>query len=116
MSSWALKLSRASGLHIILTSSSNDKLARMTELLGEPKISTVNYATIADWDQEVLKLTDGKGFDLVVENGGTSTLIRSMRCTRRGGTINQVGYLGKQNTEELKDFIPTLIDRRITLR
>ena len=88
----------------------------MRKQFSTPPLLTVNYATNPQWHEEVLKLTDGTGVDLVVEIGGTQTLVKSMKCTRRGGTISQVGYLSKQNLDDLAEFIPLLIDRRIILR
>ncbi len=88
----------------------------MRKQFSNPPLLTVNYATNPQWHEEVLKLTDGTGVDLVVEIGGTQTLVKSMKCTRRGGTISQVGYLSKQNLDDLAEFIPLLIDRRIILR
>lgn len=111
-----MKLARASGLKVILTSSSDEKLAKVAKLFGSPEIQTVNYAKIPEWDKAVLKLTDDIGVDLVVENGGASSLVKSMNCTRRGGIVSQVGYLGKQNPQDLKDLVSTIIDRRIILR
>ncbi|KIW51614.1 hypothetical protein PV05_10318 [Exophiala xenobiotica] len=112
----ALKLARTAGLKVILSSSSDAKLERMRKQFSNPPLLTVNYATNPQWHEEVLKLTDGTGVDLVVEIGGTQTLVKSMKCTRRGGTISQVGYLSKQNLDDLAEFIPLLIDRRIILR
>ncbi|CAG9978594.1 unnamed protein product [Clonostachys byssicola] len=105
VSTFALKLARASGLKIILTSSSEEKLSTIKAQLGKPDILTVNYKTIPDWQNEVLRLTNGVGVDLVVENGGSSSLVQSMQCTRRGGTVSQVGYLGGPKAEELKEGI-----------
>jgi len=116
VSSWALKLARASGLKVILTSSSDDKLLKMKKLFGAPEILTINYSKSPEWHEEVLKLTDGVGVDLVVENGGSSSLVRSLKCTRRGGIVSQVGYLGKQKPEDLQDLVSTIIDRRVILR
>jgi NADPH:quinone reductase-like Zn-dependent oxidoreductase len=62
-----------------------------------------------------MKLTGGIGVDIVVENGGTSSLVKSLKCTRRGGMVSQVGYLSRQNPNDLRDLIPTIIDRRINL-
>lgn len=39
-----------------------------------------------------------------------------MECTRRGGIISQVGYLGGPKTEHLKEFVSTIIDRRLNVR
>lgn len=113
---FALKLARAAGLKIILTSSSDAKLRDVKKRFPEPTIETVNYGTTPDWHEEVLRLTNGVGVDLVVEVGGASSLLKSMRCTRRGGTVSQVGYLSKQAFDDAPELLPTLIDRRIILR
>lgn len=113
---YALKLARAAGLKVILSSSSDDKLQTMKEQFSNPPLLTVNYATNSSWHEDVLKLTDGVGVDLVIEIGGTQSLVKSMKCTRRGGIISQVGYLSKQDLNQLAEFLPLLIDRRIILR
>lgn len=112
---FALKLARAAGLRVILSSSSDDKLQMMKDKYASPPLLTVNYKN-PTWDEEVLKLTRGVGVDIVVENGGTGSLVKSLRCTRRGGIVSQVGYLGKQNPSDLAELIPTIIDRRVILR
>jgi threonine dehydrogenase-like Zn-dependent dehydrogenase len=88
----------------------------MKQLFGAPEILTINYSTTPQWDEKVLELTDGIGVDLVVENGGSSSLVKSLKCTRRGGIVSQVGYLGKQKSEDLQDLVSTIIDRRVILR
>jgi len=113
---FALKLARATGLKVVLSSSSDAKLKDMRERFSSPPLLTVNYATNPDWHEDVLKLTEGAGVDLVIENGGTSSLVKSLKCTRRGGTISQVGYLGKQDLNALAELLPLLIDRRVNLR
>lgn len=116
VSMFALKLARAAGLKVILSSSSDDKLKDMKERFSSPPLLTVNYAKNPAWHEEVLKYTNGAGVDLVIEVGGTQSLVKSMKCTRRGGIISQVGYLSKQNVNELEEFLPLLIDRRVILR
>lgn len=113
---FALKLARAAGLKVILTSSSDEKLKSMREKFPSPPLLTVNYGTNPAWHEEVLKLTDGAGVDLVIEVGGTQSLVKSLKCTRRGGVISQVGYLSKQDVNELSELLPLLIDRRVNLR
>lgn len=113
---FALKLARAAGLKVILTSSSDDKLKDMKERFPNPPLLTVNYSKSPEWYRNVLDYTDGVGVDLVIENGGAQSLVKSMKCTRRGGIISQVGYLGKQDASQLAEFLPLLIDRRIVLR
>ncbi|KAI1204692.1 uncharacterized protein F4807DRAFT_446363 [Annulohypoxylon truncatum] len=116
VSSFALKLARAAGLRVIITSSSDDKLEKMKKKFPNPPLLTINYTKKQAWHEEVLELTGGTGVDIVVENGGTSSLINSIKCTRRGGTISQVGYLGKQDPSDLADLVPLIIDRRVVLR
>lgn len=116
VATFALKLARASGLRIILTSSSDEKLSTVKKQFGKPDIETINYKTNPEWHEEVLKLTGGIGVDLVVENGGSSSLVKSMLCTRRGGIVSQVGYLGGPKPEHLKEFVSTIIDRRLNIR
>lgn len=113
---FALKLARSMGLKVILSSSSDKKLKTVCDQFPYPSILTVNYATNADWHEDVLKHTGGIGVDLVLENGGPGTLLKSMKCTRRGGIVSQVGYLDRQKFDDALEIIPTLIDRRILLR
>lgn len=112
---FAIKLSRAAGARVILSSSSDEKLAAMQKRYANPPILTVNYRK-PDWHEEVMRLTKSVGVDIVLENGGTSSLVQSVKCTRRGGIVSQVGYLGKQDPSQLGELIPTLIDRRVNLR
>ncbi|KAL4933392.1 zinc-dependent alcohol dehydrogenase family protein [Aspergillus undulatus] len=116
VSSFALKLARASALRVILTSSSDQKLSSIKTQLGHPPIQTINYRTHPNWHTKVLSLTNGVGVDLVVENGGSSSLVQSMLCTRRGGIVSVVGYLGGPKAEHLKEFVSTIIDRRLNVR
>lgn len=81
----------------------------------DPPIYTVDY-TKPNWHKAVMRLTSGFGVDFVVETGGVCTLVNSMKCTRRGGVVSQVGYRGKQDPIFLQDLITTVIDRMITLR
>ena len=74
----------------IVTSSSDDKLAR---ILGLGAGETINYTTEPDWEKAVLDLTAGRGVDRVVEVGGPGTLQKSIAATRVGGTIALIGVL-----------------------
>lgn len=116
VSMFALKLALALGPKVVLSSSSDDKLEKTKQQFSSPPILTVNYRTNPNWHEEVLKLIDGVGVDLVLENGGTSSIVKSMKCTRRGGIVSQVGHLGEQNPQVLADLVSTIIDRRLMLR
>jgi NADPH:quinone reductase-like Zn-dependent oxidoreductase len=90
VSVFALQLAKAAGLRPIVTSSSDDKLARARELGAA---ETINYRKTPDWDAEARKLTSGRGVDHVVEVGGSGTLARSLKCVRPGGAVSVIGVL-----------------------
>lgn len=89
----ALVLAKAAGCTTIVTSSSDDKLARARRDYGADH--TVNYATHAAWSAEVLRLTGGRGADHVVENGGTGTVAQSLAAAAYGGVVSVVGFLSR---------------------
>src|SRR3981081_736714 len=88
VSIWALQLAKAAGLRTFITSSSDEKLKRARSLGAD---ETINYRTVPQWHQQVLRLTSGRGVDLVVEVGGHGTLNRSVAATRTRGTVAVVG-------------------------
>ena len=55
--------------------------------------AVIDYRAMPDWDQEVMKLTGGRGVDITVEVGGAGTLPRSLMATRIGGRIAVIGLL-----------------------
>ncbi|OQN99816.1 hypothetical protein B0A48_14586 [Cryoendolithus antarcticus] len=116
VSMMALKLALAAGWKVIITSSSDSKLAVVRALGPEGRVQGINYRSEPAWEERVLELTGGRGVDLVVENGGMESLVQSLKAVRKGGTISQVGYLGKQDTAALAGFVSLLIDKTATLR
>ena len=86
-----LMLAKAAGAITIITSSSDDKLKMAKEKYGVDH--TINYKKTPDWDQEALKITDGRGVDYIIENGGSGTIAKSIGCIARGGIISVVGFL-----------------------
>jgi NADPH:quinone reductase-like Zn-dependent oxidoreductase len=90
VSLFALQIARMHGARVIVTSSSDDKLARARALGAD---ETINYRTTPNWDDEVLKLTANRGVDHVVEVGGSGTLPRSLRSARPSGHVYIIGVL-----------------------
>jgi NADPH:quinone reductase-like Zn-dependent oxidoreductase len=68
----------------------------------------VNYAQTPDWEQEVVKITDGRGVDHVVETGGAGTLMKSIAATRMGGLITLLGIL-TPNQSIPAEFTPSVL-------
>jgi NADPH:quinone reductase-like Zn-dependent oxidoreductase len=90
VSIFALQFARLHGARVIVTSSSDQKLARVREMGASDGI---NYKTNPEWDKTVRELTEGVGVDHVVELGGAGTLERSLRAVRLGGRISLIGVL-----------------------
>lgn len=90
VSVFALQLARAAGARVIVTSSSDDKLQRALHMGAH---ATINYRTTPDWAREAVKLTGGRGVDLVVEVGGAGTFDQSVRALRPGGNMALIGVL-----------------------
>ena len=86
VSVFALQLGVATGARVIVTSSSDAKLAR-ARALGAAAV--VNYLATPRWHDEVLRLTDGRGADHVVEVIGA--LGPSLRALAVGGSLSVVG-------------------------
>ncbi len=96
VSIFALQLARARGAEVIVTSRSDDKLARAIALGARHGI---NYQTTPDWAAGALERTGGEGVHLVVEVGGKGTFAQSIKATRPGGSIAVIGILSGAATE-----------------
>ncbi len=86
----ALQLAKAAGARVIITSSSNDKLAAAQALGADV---TINYREQPDWANAVLEATGGKGADHVIELGGVGTLPHSYQCVAYEGEIKLIGVM-----------------------
>jgi NADPH:quinone reductase-like Zn-dependent oxidoreductase len=86
----ALQLAKAAGATVIITSSSDEKLARAKALGAD---HGVNYRQVADWGVQAMAWTGGRGVDHVMELGGPGTLAQSIEAVRVGGQISLIGVL-----------------------
>jgi NADPH:quinone reductase-like Zn-dependent oxidoreductase len=87
---FGLQIAKMFGARVLAITSSADKAKRLEDLGAD---AVVNYNTYPNWDEEMLKLTNGRGVDKVIEIGGESTIQRSVACVRYGGEIGQVGFV-----------------------
>jgi NADPH:quinone reductase-like Zn-dependent oxidoreductase len=88
----ALQLAKVSGARVIVTSSSDEKLARARGLGAD---ETINYKTHPDWEKQVLALTGGQGADHIVELGAPGTLPHSYRAIGPRGEIALIGVISR---------------------
>jgi NADPH:quinone reductase-like Zn-dependent oxidoreductase len=89
----ALAIAKALGANVVVTSSSDEKLARAAELGAD---AVVNHAT-GDVPEAVKQATGGRGADLVVEHVGEATWKTSLQVVRPGGRIVVCGATSGPN-------------------
>ena len=90
VSIFGLQFAKLHGARVIITSSSDEKLERARALGAD---ETINYKTTPEWEKEVLRLTGGRGADIVLEVGGAGTFPQSMTAVRASGQIVVIGVL-----------------------
>ena len=96
VSLFSLQFAKLKGATVIMTSSSDQKLARAKDL-GAAHL--INYKETTDWDKTVKGLTAGKGVDLVVNVAGGGTLDRSIKSVKASGTVSLIGVLAGRLAE-----------------
>jgi NADPH2:quinone reductase len=105
----AMQMARALGARVIGTSGSDDKLARLAGLGLDVGIRTRS----ADFHDAVMKATDGKGVNLVVNNVGGSVFAECLRALAFEGRIAIVGHLDRVMTGPLD--LEALHSKRLTV-
>jgi NADPH:quinone reductase-like Zn-dependent oxidoreductase len=91
VSLFGLQLAQALGAKAVITSSSDDKLARARQLGASVGI---NYKTTPEWDQAVLAATPG-GVQQALEVGGKHTLGKTLASLSFGGHVALIGGLSE---------------------
>ncbi len=90
VSLFALQFAKMLGALVIVTSSSDDKLARVRTMGAD---ETINYRKVPEWGKRAREIAGSDGIDHLVEVGGQGTLPQSLRAVRAGGTISMIGVL-----------------------
>lgn len=106
VSIFALQFAKMSGARVIITSSDDKKIERAIGLGAD---LAINYKNHADVSEEVMRLTDNQGVDLVVETVGGSNLEQSLNSLRPQGHISVVGFLA--GAEANITVIPLMLNR-----
>jgi NADPH2:quinone reductase len=88
----AIQLAKRAGARVLATASSDERLERLKPLGLD---SGINYKT-HDVVQSVMKLTDNKGVNLVVDSVGGSTLQGSILSLGYRGRVSMVGAAGRE--------------------
>jgi NADPH:quinone reductase-like Zn-dependent oxidoreductase len=90
VSIFGLQFAHAAGMRTLITSSSDEKLAR-AKAMGADHLA--NYRQDPEWSKAVRAATGGVGADLIIEVGGGGTIEQSMRAIRVGGHVAIVGVV-----------------------
>jgi len=87
---FGLQFAVAKGARVVVVSSSDAKLERARDLGAS---ILINYRSTPDWDEAVLRQTDGEGVSHLLELGGPDTYDRFLRTLAAGGKLAQIGVL-----------------------
>lgn len=97
VSIFAIQLANAMGAKVIVTTSSDQKGER-ARLLGATHV--INYLKTPHWEQEVLKLTENRGADQVLEVvGGEKSINQSIQAAKVNGLITIIGFLDNEKAK-----------------
>ena len=105
----ALQTAKALGARVIGTSGSADKLARLEKLGLDVSITT----RAADFHDAVLKATDGKGVNLVVNNVGGTVFAECVKSLAFEGRLAIVGHMDRTHSATLD--LEALHGKRLTV-
>lgn len=103
----AIQLALAFGARVIATAGSADKCASCVKLGAE----AINYRD-QDFVAEVMKLTDGRGVDVILDMVGGDYIQRNISIAAPDGRIVSIAFL-RGSTAEV-NFIPVML-KRLTL-
>jgi NADPH:quinone reductase-like Zn-dependent oxidoreductase len=110
VSIFGLQLAPALGAKAIVTSSSDEKLARAKSLSA---VHGIHYVRVPDWEKAVLDFTAQEGVDHVLEVVGEDNLARPLAAAKVGGQISVIGVL-RGITSNIELF--SLFQKKATFR
>ncbi|HVE59656.1 MAG TPA: quinone oxidoreductase [Pyrinomonadaceae bacterium] len=104
-----VQLAKHKGLKVIGTASSEQKLQLVADLGAD---FAINY-TEEDWTDEVLKATDGKGADWIIEMVGGAIVGKNLKVLAKHGTM---WIYGSASNEDFKVSVLSLMSKNHTIR
>jgi NADPH2:quinone reductase len=104
-----VQLAKHKGLKVIGTASSEQKLQLVADLGAD---FAINYSE-DDWTDEVLKATDGKGVDWLIEMVGGDIVAKNLKVLAKHGTM---WIYGSASGEDFKVSVLSLMAKNHTIR
>jgi NADPH:quinone reductase-like Zn-dependent oxidoreductase len=105
---FGLQFARLHGARVIMVSGSEDKRAQALALGAHHVL-----ARESDWAVEVMRLTEGRGAEHVLETVGGPHISRSLQALARGGQVSVIGVL---EGGTMPDFTFDAIGRRALIQ
>lgn len=90
----AVQIAKEGGAFVIATAGSDEKLEKVRKLGAD---ATINYNT-ADFSEEVKKITDNKGVDLIFDQIGASVWENNLKSLKMKGRLLLIGVVGGGQT------------------
>jgi NADPH:quinone reductase-like Zn-dependent oxidoreductase len=110
---YTLQLAKALGAEVAITSSSEDKLARVRVMGAD---YAINYAARPDWAAALLEATGGRGADVVVDTIGFAQFGQTLAATAVEGRIGTVGALSGTPQDKADFDQGALIGKNVTIK
>jgi NADPH2:quinone reductase len=104
-----VQLAKYKGLKVLGTASSEQKLQLVAELGAD---FAINYSE-DDWTDEVLKATDGKGVDWIIEMVGGDIVAKNLQVLAKHGTM---WVYGAASGEDFKVSVLSLMPKNHIIR
>ncbi|KAI9649540.1 hypothetical protein NHQ30_002120 [Ciborinia camelliae] len=108
VSIFAVQLAKAAGAIVIATTSSKSKAAKLKKLGAD---HVINYKTTPEWGAHARSLTPSSvGVTHIVEVGGPTTMVQSLKAIKFDGVITIIGFLGGDAKEKEPGFLDCLLN------
>ena len=106
-----IQLSKADGASAVYATARQD--AKCDFAVKELGATAAFNTTTQDWADEVLKATDGKGVDIIVDFIGASYFQSNLKAIAKDGVIVNLGFMGGTTVPDGTD-ISAFILKRVT--
>lgn len=110
---YTLGLAKALGAEVAITSSSEDKLARLRAMGAD---FSINYCERPDWAAALLEATGGRGADVVVDTIGFAGFGQTLAATAVEGRIGTLGALSGSPQDKADFDQGALIGKNVTVK
>lgn len=116
VSVFGVQIAKMLGARVIATTSSDIKAAKLLELGAD---AVINYRDEPDWDRAVMRITGGRGADVVLNTIGYATLEKCLLSCASNARVMHIGarpVVGGAQAAATFTQLPNLIARCISIK